>query len=544
MEKFECLTVSCLEKVFAQMRPQIQESANACFSNEIFSFQVAFCNHGIDPILQRGSWEIESTLREFIRVRPVYSVPCTLPHGYLADDYYLTKTAALVPDLLAEEDFFGLRIGQWGSLWVTVGGKLPCGKHTIRILLKANGEKVGEVEYSLTVLSEKLPESELRYAHWMHYDCISQKHNVPPNGKKYEKIVERYLRNAAEHGTNVCFVPLFTPPLNTAVGLYRQCVQLVDVKEKQDGWDFGYERVLHFMRLAEKCGMKYFEMSHLFTQWGAEHPPAVYAEGVNGKRQIFGWKDDSLGERYVGFLREFLTTFVCFLRKNGYGEDRVLFHISDEPNCNHLERYLKLREIVKGCLGGYKVLDALSDYEFYAKGGVDIPVSTTDHARVFLENSVENLWVYYCCGQGGEYLSNRFMAMPLQRTRILGYQLYLAGCKGFLHWGYNYYNSALSEREIDPYTVTDADGSFQSGDSFIVYPGKDGPLDSVRHEAMADAMQDYRMLMLLENRIGREEVCRFLREEGVLSFTEYPHDAHWQTCVRRKIIEMCCKNNV
>ena len=158
------------------MRPQIQESANACFSNETFSFQVAFCNHGIDPILQRGSWEIESTLREFIRVRPVYSVPCTFPHGYLADDYYLTKTAALVPDLLAEEDFFGLRIGQWGALWVTVSGNLPCGKHTIRILLKANGEKVGEVEYLLTVLSEKLPESDLRYAHWMHYDCISQKH--------------------------------------------------------------------------------------------------------------------------------------------------------------------------------------------------------------------------------------------------------------------------------------------------------------------------------------------------------------------------------
>ena len=83
----------------------------------------------------------------------------------------------------------------------------------------------------------------------------------------------------------------------------------------------------------------------------------------------------------------------------------------------------------------------------------------------------------------------------------------------------------------------------QSGDSFIVYPGKDGPLDSVRHEAMADAVQDYRMLLLLEKRIGREEVCRFLREEGVRSFTEYPHDAYWQIRVRRKIIEMCRKND-
>lgn len=543
MEGFECFAVSSLEKVFADAQPMMEEKENVCFANEVFSFQIAYCNHGQDPILKRGSWEIESTLREFIRVRPVYGVPCTLPYGYVSDDYYLVKTAKLVPDLLAEEDFFGIRIGQWGALWVTVSGNLPCGKHTVRIVLKVNGEKAGEAEYTLTVLAKKLPESDLRYAHWMHYDCISQKHNALPGGKKFEKIVARYLKNAAAHGTNVCFVPLFTPPLNTAVGSYRQCVQLVDVKAECGHWTFDYGRVLKFMRLAQRCGMKYFEMSHLFTQWGAEHPPLIMAEKDGARERVFGWQDDSLGKDYVSFLREFLTTFVRFLRENGYEEDRVVFHISDEPNCNHLKRYLRLRTIVKECLGEYKVLDALSDYEFYAKGGVDIPVSTTDHAPVFLKNGVRDLWVYYCCGQGGEYLSNRFMAMPLQRTRILGYQLYLAGCKGFLHWGYNFYNSALSERGIDPYLVTDADGSFQSGDSFIVYPGKDGPLDSMRHEAMADAVQDYRMLLLLEKRIGREEVCRFLREEGVRSFTEYPHDAYWQIRVRRKIIEMCRKND-
>lgn len=543
MDKFECFGVSSLEKVFAQRRPQMQESENVCFSNETFSFQIAYCNHGIDPILQRGSWEIESTLRDFVHIRPVYSVPCTMPHGYSSDDYYLTKTAGLVPDLLAEEDFFGMRIGQWGALWVTVRGELPIGQHRIRIVLKSNGEAIGEAEYRLRVLGETLPESDLRYAHWIHYDCISQKHGAPVGGRKYERIVKKYLANAAAHGTNVCFVPLFTPPLNTGVGLYRECVQLVDVTEKEGGWTFGYERVLRFMRLAEQCGMKYFEMSHLFSQWGAEHPPAVYAERAGERRQIFGWQDDSLGQTYVAFLRTFLSTFSEFLRKNGYGEDRVVFHISDEPNGTHLERYLQLREIVKGSLGDYKILDALSDYEFYAQGGVDLPVVTTDHAAVFLQNGVRGLWVYYCCGQGGEYLSNRFMAMPLQRTRILGYQLYLAGCKGFLHWGYNFYNSALSEREIEPYIVTDADGSFQSGDSFIVYPGKNGPLDSVRHEAMADALQDYRMLLMLERRIGREEVCRFLRAEGVLSFTEYPHDAQWQRAVRNKIIDRLTSDN-
>ena len=99
---------------------------------------------------------------------------------------------------------------------------------------------------------------------------------------------------------------------------------------------------------------------------------------------------------------------------------------------------------------------------------------------------------------------------------------------------------------LDPYARTDAGGAFQSGDSFIVYPDKNGALDSLRHEVLYDAFQDLRALQLLESKIGKDAVKEFLRGEGVKEgFHEYPRDARWHAGLRRKIYELYfAKENV
>ena len=91
----------------------------------------------------------------------------------------------------------------------------------------------------------------------------------------------------------------------------------------------------------------------------------------------------------------------------------------------------------------------------YLAGVVEHPIVCNDFLEPFFEAGVENLWTYYCCVQGRE-VSNQFMAMPSARNRILGVQLYLYRMKGFLHWGYNFYNSQHSVSAVNPYLVTDA----------------------------------------------------------------------------------------
>ena len=540
MSNFEVFCVNSLQKVQPHEKPILVESENVCFQNENFSFQIAYCHHEYSMILHRCTWEIESEINEYISVRPVKLVPCTTAMNSENDEWYLSRTACLMPDVLSDEKEFYVRYEQWHSLWVMVKGDLPVGTHKIKVKLFANfhsKEQIGETEYTLTVLPKSLPSIDLKYAHWFHYDSIAKYYDLEVWSEEYNKVMNAFIKNMADHGANTLLVPLFTPPTNTWIGGERLTSQLVDVKKQDGEYIFDFERLRWFMKNAESLGVKYFEMNHLYTQWGAEKAPKIIVEENGEKTNQFGWKEAAMGEKYTAFMQAFLPKLVAFLKEEGYGEDRVFFHISDEPSLGALDGYLKIRAFIKPMLGEYKIFDALSNYEFSSSGAVDMPVVETRNVDPFLEKQVKDLWVYYCLGDSFKGLSNRLMAMPSWRTRVLGIQLYTVGCQGFLQWGYNYYNTALSEEYINPYEVTDAWGSFQSGDSFLVYPSKDGkPLDSLRHEVLFEGLQDYAALKLLEEKIGRENVLALLEENGVkANFTDYPKSAEWLLAFRKEV---------
>ena len=181
-------------------------------------------------------------------------------------------------------------------------------------------------------------------------------------------------------------------------------------------------------------------------------------------------------------------------------------------------------------------MDALSSYEFYKNGITDLAIPATNHIEPFIENNVPDLWTYYC-GTQGYMVSNRFMAMPSYRNRVIGCQLYKFDIKGFLHWGYNFYNSALSFKKINPFMVTDALNVFPSGDSFSVYPGEDGPLESLRILVFTEALYDLRALKLLESFIGRENVVKIIDEEAGmdLRFSKYPFKKEFVLKLRDRV---------
>ena len=116
--------------------------------------------------------------------------------------------------------------------------------------------------------------------------------------------------------------------------------------------------------------------------------------------------------------------------------------------------------------------------------------------------------------------------------------LYNFQIEGFLHWGFNFYNSQGSVRHIDPYRVTDAGKAFPSGDPFLVYPAPDGTAyDSIRGMVLRQGLSDLRALTFLEEKIGREQVLRLLEREagGSLSFRHYPRSAGFFDKLREEI---------
>ena len=199
-------------------------------------------------------------------------------------------------------------------------------------------------------------------------------------------------------------------------------------------------------------------------------------------------------------------------------------HLSDEPHEEHVERYKRLYEFVKPLIGEMKTLDALSEFSFYQKNAVDIPAVLTSRTRPFEVEKIEH-FAYYCCDPCTNYESNRFFAMPSERTRVIGVQLYRNGAKGFLHWGYNFYNAQFSVRVINPYEETDAGGRFPSGDSYIVYPYGRGVQKSIRYFLMNEAFDDYRACKLAERIVGKEKTMELLKKFGVYGYNCYPKTA-------------------
>ena len=141
----------------------------------------------------------------------------------------------------------------------------------------------------------------------------------------------------------------------------------------------------------------------------------------------------------------------------------------------------------------------------------------------FVEHQVPFL-LYYACNNDRDNQPNIFMSFPHLRVRVLGIMLYITGAKGFLHWGFNFYHTALSLRHIDPYRSCDGGETFPAGDPFAVYPdGGLGVYSSVRQEIFTLAMQDYRLLLTGDRLFGRAWVLSLLHRHGFRSLTDYTH---------------------
>lgn len=537
----EIYTVSSLEKVLLHKKPKVEKGGKMA-KNETFSFQIAYKYNRFANDIRV---EIDSKIKEFITYRQVEYVPCTSVNLWEGDGFYFSKDAFVCPDVLrpTRKGLLKSRACAYASAWFTVKGDVPVGKHKIKITLYAPWTEPLTAEYTLEVLDYELKEQELIYTNWFHYDSIANYYKLSVWSTKYNEIMYNFIEKAIAHGVNMLLIPMFTPPLDTRVGGERKTVQLIDVYLENGKYSFDFDRLIAFMKKVQAMGIKYFEMSHLFTQWGAKYAPKIVAVVDGKKKKIFGWKNEATSPEYTEFLSELLPNLRQRLIDEGLYE-RCRFHLSDEPNENCIEEYKKAHSVFKKSMPDAYITDALSHYDFYNDGLVDVAVCSTKAIDKFLENKVENLFAYYCCAESGDYLSNRYMSYTSLRNRIIGVQLYLNKISGFLQWGYNFYNAVLSDEAVDPYLITDGGGAFQSGDAFIVYPGEGGAYDSMRHEVFYDGLQDMRMLYTLEEKIGREKTEALLENFGYKKgFKEYPHDEKTFFKMRSEVQRLLSKND-
>lgn len=546
MKQPEIQIVSSLEKVFAQANKPLQSIQTVqLLQNEAASFQVVYgCE---DPAWDGDCYcrvEIESPLAQHVKLYTVEVVPCRYPAFPGVDGDYLSKTPCLVPDVLEAWDGHALRLraGVRQSLWVEIfcSEGLQPGTYPLTVLLK---DRKGTVHCAktlqATVLPAMLPAMQLRHTEWFYCDCLCDQYGCEMFSDAFFEIASRYVKFAVEHGVNMLLTPVFTPSLDVEEGCSRRKAQLVGIRCKGDTYEFDFSLLRRWVETFRACGIESFEIAPFFTQWGSKYAVEVYACPENSAEETkrFGWHTPAHSPEYAAFLAQFLPRLVEVLRQCGV-QQQTYFHISDEPSLEHMEAYRKAYHMVAPYVEGCPIIDALSDYSFYKEGLVQFPVVANNHMQPFARSKVPHLWTYYCCVQGDK-VPNRFLAMPSRRNRIMGVLLYLYQIEGFLHWGYNYWYTQFSKERIDPYRVTDAGLGFPAGDSFLVYPGKEGtPVASLRIKVLREALQDLRALLLLEQLSSRAEVCALIRRIcGNITFKKYPRSDETLLALRTAVNE-------
>ena len=505
--------------------------------NEQFSFQVAMRSDEANT--QTVKVEVEGPDGWSVRVRRVGFVPVrhlntALAEGPLEVDG-LGHVPGYVPDPLFDETEVVLPGDETHAFWVTVrpGDEAVAGDHalSVRVLPERGKEQKRTAKIKLHDILLQ-PRRNFSMTHWFYADSIADYYGMEPFCEEFWPLCNAYMQNYAEHGSDMIYVPIFTPPLD---GVKRP-TQLLRVTDKGKGkYEFDWADARRWIQMAKSCGITDFEWTHPFTQWGVKHAIRIYEGQGLDEKLLWDAETPATGEVYRNFLGQYLPELKTFLDS----EDLLahsFFHVSDEPhNEEDKANYKAARALLKELAPWMKTMDALTDIAYGREGLTDMPVPSIRTALQFAEEGIES-WCYYCCGPRGKFL-NRLLDTPLAKIAMHGFLFYRWPFKGFLHWGFNYWFRSQTRELIDPYSVQDGHKwpNWAFGDTFVVYPGPDGPIDSLRWEVFAESLQDYQLLQTLD--LPRDHKLL----QPMRNFDDFPKRESWRTRTRRELFRLAAE---
>ena len=246
----ELYFVNSLEKVFPDEAPGGRLEKISMLRNERYSFQLAiFCEKEETPVTITPPAELADCLHLYT----VGLIPVHVDAKEKCEDDFLLREGkpGLYPDLLVPCDTqLTLRGKGWRSIWLEIEPKEPlaAGRRECAFSVVLPEGKA-TVSLTLAVVNALLPEQSLICTHWFYCDCLADQYQTPVFSKAHWQIIEKYIRFAVKHGINMILTPLFTPPLDTAVGKERPTVQLVGVTAKDYQYTFDFlegERSLQY----------------------------------------------------------------------------------------------------------------------------------------------------------------------------------------------------------------------------------------------------------------------------------------------------------
>jgi len=463
-------------------------------------------------------------------VRFVGYVPVDRPTQTPSKDQ-LRKPPADYPDPLLEQAEIDVGAGQAQPLWLTIPVKVDAEpglyRSTLKMTASADGQNVS-AGLPVTVMVHKtaVGRSRLWVTNWFGMSSAHMKVKPEANTPAYWDLLRRYARNMAAHRQSAALIS----PLS-----------LADYKVGADGKltaDFAeFDRWVDIFIQEGVIGR--IEGGHIGGRVGGWDSQFVVQIRQVKDGKVTSTSVDPKSPEAETFYAWYFPALLKHLQEKGW-LDKYVQHLADEPIPGNIESYRAMAALVRKHAPGLKTVEACHTKDLV--GAIDIWVPQLNFYHQDYKHYTERqkagdeVWFYTCVFPQGEY-ANRFIEQPLIKTRLLHWINYRYGATGYLHWGYNWWT------DEDPFKFsTRAHGGppyLPAGDPWIVYPGADGPLDSIRHEAMRDGVADYELLSMLGERDAK--AAEKLVGTHILAFDRYDCDAAMFRATRHQLLEQLDK---
>ncbi|MGQ9514443.1 MAG: glycoside hydrolase domain-containing protein [Thermoproteota archaeon] len=425
------------------------------------------------------------------------------------------------PDPLLDEKIVGVKEGETQPVWITifVPPNAPAGNYTG--MVDVISEKMNA---SVSILLKVYPATlrnirTLWLTNWFSADNVARLHNVKPWSEEHWDLIRKYAKIMYEHRQNVIITPIF------------ELIRIIRLRNESLTFNFSsFDRWVELFREEGVIGR--IEGGHLAgrSEWEATDFDSQAFTVFNEDGSV-AYNQPSMkvtSSEYRTFLSQFLPKLQKHLEEKGW-LDNYIQHLADEPIHANADSYRTLASYVKSFAPRLKTIDANQNIELVGALDIWVPIlHEFDANQDFYAQrraAGEETWFYTCLAPTGKY-PNRFIDYPLIKVRILHWINFKYNLSGYLHWGLNYWteNPFL---EVEP-------GTLPPGDAFIIYPGRDGPLSSIRFETLRLGVQDYELLKMLEEKDPLK--ARGLAEAVVRSLTEYERDPSRFKEVRRELM--------
>jgi hypothetical protein len=438
------------------------------------------------------------------------------------------------PDPILEQESIDVDFGNTQPIWLSVPVPADAEQGLYKGKITISG-KTGNKNFSITkdysvkVYPATVGKSSLWVTNW--FSMSPSQLKWMNGGKDFEPFSDQHwgfirliAKKMAEYRQNVAIIS----PLG-----------LSEFKEENGKWNIDFTNFDKAVNIfIEEGVIGLIEGGHIGgreSNWTSQFVVMVPSAGDEPQKKFDNLPISDL--RAKNFYTQFFTALDVHLKEKGW-KDIYVQHIADEPIEENIKTYTAIAGFVKKIVPDFRIIEACHSKNLNNTLDIWVPqlnFMNTDYEFYNNQNkSGKEAWFYTCLSPKGEY-ANRFIELPLLKTRFVHWLNYKYNIPGYLHWGLNYWNDS------DPFgeqTSIQYEGGniLPGGDSWIIYP-KDGKLlSSIRYEAMRDGIVDYELFRMLEKKDSAQ--ARDIVNKVIYAFDKYDNNIEAFRNHRRKMMEL------